>query len=131
MTTRTMNRLLYGAIASLAICILLSFALVANAQTARTATITFAAPTKYTDGSSIAAGTTVTYRLYQGEKGGAKTQVASLSTTATTVNTGLQAGREYCWEVTAVINGQESARSNEACKAFAFPIPETVTITVT
>lgn len=103
----------------------------ARAAEARTATITFSAPTQYTDGSSIAAGTTITYRLYQGEKGQAKVQAATLTATATTVNTGLAAGKEYCWEVTAVINGVESAHSNEACKAFAFPTPTAVTITVT
>jgi hypothetical protein len=103
----------------------------AEAQETRSATITFSAPTKYTDGSSIAQGTQITYRLYQGEKGQQKTLAATLTSTATKVSTGLEAGKEYCWQVTAVINGQESERSNEACKAFAFPIPETVTITVT
>lgn len=114
----------------LAALALIGYASAAEAP-ARSATITFAAPTQYTDGSAIASGTAITYRLYQGEKGQTKTQVATLSTTATTVSTGLQGGKEYCWEVTAVINGQESARSNSACKAFAFPVPETVTITVT
>jgi hypothetical protein len=30
----------------------------------------------------------------------------------------------------AVVNGVESARSNEACKAFAFPTPESITLTI-
>jgi hypothetical protein len=104
---------------------------IANAQTARTATITFSAPTEYTDGTSIATGAAISYRVYQGARTGTKTQVGTITSTSTTINSGLQAGQEYCWEVTAVINGQESARSNQACKAFAFPTPDTVTITVT
>jgi Kef-type K+ transport system membrane component KefB len=104
---------------------------VAHAQTTRSASITFTRPAQYTDGSVIASNAAISYRVYQGLKGQAKTQVATITATATTINTGLAAGSEYCWEVTAVINDVESARSNEACKAFAFPTPETVTITVT
>lgn len=121
----------WGVIALLAAVLACTMIRLAEAQETRSATITFYAPTKYTDGSSIAQGTQITYRLYQGEKGQTKTLAATLTSTATKVSTGLQAGKEYCWQVTAVINGQESERSNEACKAFAFPIPETVTITVT
>lgn len=107
-------------------------AAIATAQTTgRTATITFSAPTRYTDGSSVEAGTSISYRVYQGARGGTKTQVGTITGTSTTISSGLLAGREYCWEVTSVINGVESARSNEACKSFPFPTPETITITVT
>lgn len=99
------------------------------AMAANTATITFSAPTKYTDGSSIASGTTITYNLYQGLKGASKTKVGAVVSGAI-VTTGLQSGQEYCWQVTALINGVESAMSNEACKAFEFPTPEAVVITV-
>jgi len=103
---------------------------VVQAQEPRRATITFHAPTKYTDGTPIEPGTEISYRLYQGEQGEDKQHVATLSTTATTVQTGLQPGKTYCWEVTAVINEQESARSNEGCKTFDHLVPEAVTITV-
>lgn len=103
---------------------------IAQAQEPRIATITFHAPTKYTDGTPIEPGTEISYRLYQGEQGEDKQHVATLSTTATTVQTGLQPGKTYCWEVTAVINEQESARSNEGCKTFDHLVPEAVTITV-
>lgn len=103
---------------------------VVQAQEPRRATITFHAPTKYTDGTPIEPGTEISYRLYQGEQGEDKQHVATLSTTATTVQTGLQPGKTYCWEVTAVINEQESARSNEGCKTFDHLVPESVTITV-
>ena len=96
---------------------------------ANQATIKFNAPTKYEDGSTIATGTTITYNLYQGLKGAAKTKVGTV-VSGSTVTTGLQSGSDYCWQVTAVINGMESDKSNEACKAFPFPTPQAVTITV-
>ena len=103
----------------------------AYAQQPRTATITFTRPTTYTDGSALGSGVTVTYNVYAGAKGStSKTRIATITSTATTINTGLQPG-ETCFEVTAIANGVESAKSNEACKTFAFPAPETVTITVT
>lgn len=103
----------------------------AESQEPRTATISFTKPVLYIDGSAIAAGTTVTYNVYQGVKGSTnKPKVATITGTATTINTGLQPG-ETCWQVTAVANGVESAMSNEACKTFAWPAIEAVTITVT
>lgn len=108
-----------------------SLALVASqAWAAPEAVISFAAPTKYTDGSDIAAGTAVTYSLYQAPKGSPLVKVATLSGTSATVTTGLQAGSEVCFAVTAVINGQESAQSNSACKSFPVPVPSAVVITV-
>lgn len=102
----------------------------ATAQTppTRTATISFSAPTKYTDGSTITAGATITYGVYQGLKGQFKTRVSTITATSTTVNTGLQAS-EYCWHITAIIGGTESDASEEKCKSFLKP--EIVTITVT
>lgn len=103
----------------------------AHAQTARTATITFTRPVTYTDGSVLPAGVSVSYKVYQGAKGStSKTVVGTITSTATTVSTGLQPG-ETCWQVSAVANGVESALSNEGCKTFAFPAPDIVTITVT
>lgn len=103
---------------------------VANAQTARSATISFTRPTQFTDGTTIPTGTTITYNVYQGARGStSKTRVGTITGTSTTINSGLQPG-EYCWQVTTVANGAESALSNEGCKTFAFPT-EAVTITVT
>jgi ABC-type phosphate transport system substrate-binding protein len=103
---------------------------VAQAQETRSARITFAKPTQYVDGSTIPAAVVVTYNVYQGEKGQPKVQVATIGNSPATISTGLQAGKEYCWEVTAVANGIESARSNEGCKSFPFSAPEPVIITV-
>ena len=104
---------------------------IAHAQTPRTATITFTRPAQYTDGTPIASGTALSYNVYQGAKGStSKPKVGTITSTATTISSGLQPG-ETCWQVSTVANGVESALSNEACKTFAFPAPEVVTITVT
>lgn len=110
--------------------LLLVFAVTASAQTPRTATITFTRPTQYTDGTTIAAEVAVTYNVYQGAKGSTtKAKVGTITSTATTITSGLQPG-ETCWQVSAIANGIESQLSNEACKSFSWPAPETVTITV-
>jgi hypothetical protein len=112
-----------------ALVLLLTFACVASAQTPRTAVISFTRPTQYVDGSPVATSTALSYRVLQGPKGGAKTAVATITGTSTTVTSGLQPG-ETCWQIVVVANGVDSAPSNEACKTFAFPAAEAVTITV-
>ena len=109
---------------------LLLLAAAVDAQEPRTARITFSKPTKYVDGGDIAASVVVTYNVYQGVKGQPKTRVATIGASPATISTGLESGKEYCWQVSAVANGVESAQSNEGCKAFAFPASEPVVITV-
>lgn len=106
--------------------VLIALGAVAQAQETRTAIIEFTAPTVYTDGTPIES--PISYRVYQGEKGQPKVLVGTITETQTTVNSGLERGNEYCWHVTAVVGGEESAPSNEGCKAFR--VPTTVTITV-
>jgi hypothetical protein len=109
---------------------LLLAAFPALAQTARTATISFARPTAYVDGTSLGSSVAVSYRVYQGVKGStSKSLVGTVTSTSTSVTSGIPPG-ETCWQVGVVANGVESALSNEACKTFAFPSPETVIITV-
>lgn len=124
------GRALATGIALTFLLVVLAWCATANAQTARTATITFTAPTTRTDGSAITGA--LSYEVWQGLKGGTKTKVSTITTSATTINTGLVGGREYCWHVVAVeAGGGSSVPSNEACKAFAVSEPNTVTITVT
>jgi hypothetical protein len=103
----------------------------ATAQEARTATITFTAPTQRTDNSTITGA--LTYEVWQGLKGASKTRVGTISTTNTTVTSGLAGGAEYCWHIVVreAGNAAPSLPSNEACKAFAQSGPNVVTITVT
>jgi hypothetical protein len=115
-----MKRLL---IAAALACVLFAIAPSAPAQGtgSGTATWSYTAPTTYTDGSSIASGTSVTYNLYVGTAGAGSEAATPLQTgiTALTVTTtGYSAGQTVCGEVTAVVNGVESAKSNEACKSF-------------
>ncbi len=110
---------------------LILLALSAQAQSVPSATISFTAPTTYTDGTPIVAGTVITYGVWQGLKGATKVRVATITSTSTTISTGLLPGSEYCWTVTAIINGVGSAQSNEACKLMPFPTPSPIVITVT
>jgi hypothetical protein len=105
----------------------------AYAQTANTATISFTAPTQRLDGTTPTG--TLSYKVYQGIKGQTKAVVGTISTTTSTITTGLLGGTEYCWQVSATETigttaGPESALSNEACKAFPVSGLRTVTITV-
>lgn len=117
------------AAAALALCAASAYAAEAPA---RVATLSFDRPTHYEDNTPIpASGVAVSYNVYQGAKGSAtKAKVATITETGVTINTGLAPG-ETCWEVTAVANGKESARSNEGCKVFEFSPPRAITITVT
>lgn len=114
----------------LTLCALLFMSLTAMAQ--NTATITFTRP-KWADGTDIPTSTALSYNLYQGVGPGTpKTKVGTITTTTGNITTGLLSGNNYCFQVTAFLTGQEatteSARSNEACKAFNNI--GTVTITV-
>ena len=84
----------------------LLFSVSALAQTPRQAVITYQRPTAYTDGSVLDASVAVSYGVYQGAKGSAKTKIGTITSIQTTITTGLQPG-ETCWEVTAIANGIE------------------------
>jgi len=99
--------------------VLALFAAPALAQ--NTATLSFTAPTVDAEGGPIVG--TLSYKVYQGLKGQTKTLAATITTTAHTVSSGLQSGREYCWQVSAIqtvdaVPSAESALSAEACKRF-------------
>jgi hypothetical protein len=83
-------------------------------------TLSFAAnQAVLTWGYDMVAFPTATFNVYRGLKGQAKVLSATGVTALTaTDSTGLATGSTYCWEVTAVVGGTESAPSNEACKTF-------------
>lgn len=113
---------------TLALVVLFAFAITAEA--ANQATITFTAPSKRTDGSSITGA--LSYEVWQGLKGQAKTKIGTITATNTTVTAGLLGGNEYCWHVVAIEAGnpKPSDPPSDGCKAFELAAPETVTITV-
>jgi hypothetical protein len=117
------------ALVLIALCLCVIVAAPVQAQEVRSAVIAFERPTHYVDDLPIPASAVLTYAVYQGARGGTKTRVGTITSTGTTITSGLLPG-ETCWQVTATANGVESARSNEACKTFAFPATQTVTITV-
>lgn len=105
-----------------------------------TLTVSWTAPTTYATGTPLppSAVSGMTYNVYLGSAGKgsegntpAATGVAALSYQST----GYAPGATVCAEVTAVLNGLESARSGEACATFptaapAVPaVPTNVTVT--
>ena len=104
-----------GTVAALSACS-------SRAQTAvNPAVWSWTAPTTFADGTAIPSTDAITYNLYVGTagKGSEATTPVQTGITATTITTsGYAAGAVVCGEVTAVVSGIESARSNEACKTF-------------
>ena len=100
----------------------------AGAIAANQAVISFTAPTAYTDGTPITL--PLSFGVWQGLSGAPKTKVATITTTTSTITTGLLSGKTYCWQVDVSDGTQTSALSNEACKTFPPGVPASVTITV-
>jgi|SRR5665213_383848 len=104
----------------------------ADAQSApNTATLTWTAPTKNTDGTAL--GGPVTYNVYQtasGATSGGTKLASNLATLTDAISSGLADGSTDCFNVTAVVAGQESAYSNQVCKTFpaGVPVPPVLTI---
>lgn len=97
-------------------------------------TLSWVAPTQYTDGSNIAAGTAITYNVYGAIQGQPLQQLATALATTTTVRANVDPGVR-CYAVTAVITGIESAQTPQVCATVAPPTPApptnlTVTVSV-
>ena len=100
------------------------------AALAGTANLAWTAPTLNTDGTAITA--PLSYKVYGGVQGSAKAVLATVSALAYTHSTAPN-GVTYCYQVSAVAGGVESALSAEGCKVMppAVPNPPTnLTITV-
>lgn len=94
------------------------------------ATLTFTPPTTNTDGTAISG--PLTFNLYQGTAAGAEIKTQSgITTSPDVINAGLKGGTTYYFELTAVDTvGNESAKSNEGCKAMAPSVPNAFVITL-
>lgn len=87
----------------------------------RKATLSWTAPTLYTNGETITE--TLTYGIYEGSCSLATLPKVTTTTALTLVRTVPGAGA-YCWEVTASTpNGGESAHSARGSKTFPDPRP--------
>lgn len=110
-----------------AAAVLVGIAYFAQAQTVRTASLSWGAVTKDVEGNAI---TGVTYKVYQGPKGGTKTVIRTGLTVTALVLSSLPSG-ETCWQISAnIAGGGESGLSNEACKSFPFLAPAAPTLVV-
>lgn len=105
------------------------FALLPISAFAGTATLTWGAPSQNTDGSAITS--PLTYKVYGGVQGTAKTVLATVST-LTYTHSAAPNGVTYCYQVSAVAGSQESSLSVEGCKAIPPLVPNPPTgLTVT
>lgn len=111
-------------------CLALPVAAMAQAA-APSATLSWAAPTVYSDGTAIPSTVTITYNVYQGTSATSLTKVATGVTAVTdSITSGLADGVTYYWAVTAVANSLEGAQSNVVSKSFPAAPPGTVVLTV-
>lgn len=83
------------------------------------------APTTFTDGTPIPAGTAITFNFYGAMQGSPLVLVsgapfASCSSVRTNVNIGT-----LCYTASAIVNGQESAQSAQVCFDNGLPPPST------
>ena len=90
------------------------------AAMAGTANLTWTAPTLNTDGTAITA--PLSYKVYGGVQGSAKAVLATVSALAYTHSTAPN-GVTYCYQVSAVAGGVESALSAEGCKVMPPAVP--------
>lgn len=90
--------------------------------------LTCTAPTKYTDGTSIAVGTPITFKFYRGTTAAAAasatTPVATATTCAATDNAG---PGQWFYVATATVGGVESARTSAVTITVPNPTPEAPT----
>ena len=110
---------------------LLFFALSVVVQAATpSATLTWVAPTTNTDGTAITL--PLTYNVYQGTGStvGATPVQTGVTALTLTITAGLTDGTTACFAVTAVEGGQESVKSNVACKTFPQAVAEPPVLTV-
>jgi len=119
-----MSRINLRALLVIAGCLIAFQVLSVASAYATDLTVACTAPTKFTDGTSIPAGTTITYNLYGALQGQSKvlltpTPLATCQSVRTSVKPGTQ-----CYEATAIIGGIESAHTLETCVAVAAPAPQ-------
>lgn len=91
---------------------------------AGTATLNWTAPTTNTDGSPINGA--ITYRVYGALQGQTKALIGT--GTSPYVHTQVPTGT-FCYAVTAVVTGAESAQTPEVCRVIPAPTPNPPTIT--
>jgi hypothetical protein len=103
-------------------------ATLAHAQTPppRSATVTLTPPTTFEDGSSITGA--ITYNVYRGACGAAKTRVVTGATTTSIPVPNSVPGQ--CFTASAVVDGSESAQSAES-RFRGRPGTPTITIIIT
>jgi len=114
----------------LAILALLAIVRVVHAATLPAFTITWSAPTQYTDGTTIAG--PITYQVYAGASGQEVKLGNPVTASPYVINPTPAPGTTLCVQVTATVAGIESDRPTEVCGTVPRQPkgPATTTITI-
>lgn len=91
--------------------------------TAGTLTIGCTAPTKWTDGTSIAAGTPMAFKFFGALQGQPKQLLTATAVSTCGFAWTVPTAGNYCAEATAIAQGTESDHSAESCSTVTPPKP--------
>ena len=107
--------------------LVLTIACLSQAAHAGTANLSCSAPTRYTDGTSIPAGTSMTFKFYRGTSAAAAaaatTAVGTVTGTCAFSDTTAPAGTQF-YVASATVGGVESARTSAVSIVIPNPTPE-------
>lgn len=106
--------------------LLLALLPLAHAVTPPQFTVSWTAPVNNTDGSVISGA--ITYQMYAGVGPGKEVKLGTPVSSPPYVITPVAPGTNECVQVTAIVNGVESAKSAEACSTMPLPSPNSPTI---
>ena len=110
----------------------------ANKTVGQTATLSWSAPTTYTTGAPITAGTAITYSVYEAQQASGTTcgtpnfgapAVTGVTSTDYVTPPYTTVG-VYCYDVTDTVAGTESAPSNIVSAIVSNPVPKGVSVTI-
>lgn len=121
-----MSRLKQNVLIALAIFAVLAIVRVVHAATPQL-TVTWTAPSNYVDGTAIGTAA-ITYQLYAGASGKEVKLGNPVTSPPYVISPTPAPGVTECVQVTAIVNGVESAKTPEACGTIPYPAPNTPTV---
>lgn len=99
---------------------------VSQAQAAPQVTVSWVAPSKFTDGTTIAGA--ITYQLYVGTSGKEAKFGNPVTAPPYVITPTPAAGTQVCVQITATVNATESDKTPEACTTVPYPAPSSPTV---
>lgn len=99
---------------------------VSQAQAAPQVTVSWVAPAKFTDGTTITSA--ITYQLYVGASGKEAKFGNPVTAPPYVITPTPAAGTQVCVQITATVNATESDKTPEACTTVPYPAPSSPTV---